>query len=294
MEDKVLIIIVNWNTGRLLAACLKALTKLPEASLVSRVIVVDNASTDTSLALAKEVPAGALSFEFNELSSNKGFAAANNLAIKKAKKEHVLLLNPDTEMQPGSLQALVTRLKMEAAVGIVGPKLLNANGSWQPSVRAFPNFLVLVWLMLKLHRVWPGAPWWRKYMRDDFQPEVKQVVDQVMGAVFLIRDRAVQEIGLLDEDYYLWFEEVDYCWRARQGRWQVVYDPAGEVIHQGGTSFKQLMGWQRLRPFLKSSLTYARKNLSGVAYWGLVALVPVSWLLAVPITIFHLWQQPAK
>lgn len=258
--SKLNIIIVNWNTGRLLAGCLKSLLALPEEerALITRVAAVDNASTDNSLSLAREAAGDSSLIRFMPLSENVGFARANNLAAAKlGLSHHILLLNPDTEVRPGSIAALLSVLEKDPKIGIVGPKLLNPDGSLQPSVRNFPTWGVLIFFALKLHRIWKQAKLWRQYLRRDFSYETAQAVDQVMGAAFLIRDTVLQEIGLLDEGYWIWFEEVDYCQRVHAKGWKVFYTPEAEIIHAGGASFGQWTGISRYIQFMKSASRYA-------------------------------------
>jgi len=288
------VIIVNWNTGRLLTQCLESLRDLPlekERNLISRVLVVDNASTDDSLERAERLDIRGLPVAFKKLSENVGFSHANNLAWEKVSdSDHVWLLNPDTVVKPGALAALLAKLKGEG-VSIVGPKLLNTDGSWQPSVRKLPSLLVFVWMFFKLSRVWPGVIWWREYIQKDFDFSKEQEVDQVMGAAFLINNSTWRKLGRLDDKFYLWFEEVDYCERVKTAGGQIWYVPQAEVIHFGAASFDQLVGWAKTGPFLKSSLRYARKHLGVGAWLALLGLTPISLLLVGPAMIWHIWKR---
>jgi len=202
---------------------------------------------------------------------------------------HVWLLNPDTEVQPGALAQLENTLGNEPKAGIVGPRLLNPDDSLQPSVRCFPTLTVFIWLFLKLSRLWTRLPFWRRYMMTAFDYDRPQSVDQVMGAAFLIRDELLGErgIGLLDENFWIWFEEVDYCKRARQAGWTVRYEPGAEVIHYGGVSFNQLIGLRRTIPFLNSALYYVTRHHSIMARLILSLLYPVALLLTLPASAVH-------
>lgn len=295
MNAMLSIIIVNWNTGRLLTKCLQSLQQLPEAdrSLVSTVFVVDNASSDDSVAQAKKV-AGPVPVKWVELRANRGFAAANNVAIKQCSNEHILLLNPDTEVKPGALPALHKVLGENPAAGIVGCKLLNTDGTLQPSVRAFPTLATFIFMFKKLPRLFPSARLWQNYLRTDFDYAREQTVDQVMGAAFLIRNEVIQKVGLLDETFFVWFEEVDYCRRAKQAGWGVLYTPHAEIIHHGGASFHQLIGLKKSLPWLKSSLHYTRKHLSFAAYTVLLLFSPLALLLALLAAPTHRQIQAAN
>ncbi len=297
--QKVSVVIVNWNTGRLLARCLATLCAVPDTTCVAKVVVVDNASTDHSLAVARErlerlhctVPV-----TFLRQKTNTGFARATNIGIASAERNtHVLLLNPDTEVLPGALEALVAAAERDAHVAIVGPKLLNADHTVQPSVRSFPSLAALAWLFLKLHCPLPTAPWWRRYIRPDFNYEQERVVDQVMGAAFLVHHQALRALGTFDVRFWLWFEEVDYCKRAHDAGWKVLYTPAAQIVHHGAASFNQLVGFKRTVPFLTSALYYARKHLGHLRSVLLLLLFPLAVLLSIPSLVAHVsWRQKNK
>lgn len=292
----VAIIIVNWNTGSLLARCLASLESLPERDLIEKVYVIDNASRDTSLTQAQTIPVS-YPVEWIKSAVNIGFARANNLALRKLQTEqslaHILLLNPDTEVKAGALTSLVDTLARWPKAGIVGPKLLNPDGSLQKSVRRFPTFPVFLTFFLKIKRLVQDRLFWKQYMCSDFNYDQEKSVDQVMGAVFLIRHEAWRQIGNLDERYWIWFEEVDYCWRAAHHapqRWEVVYTPRAQVIHYGGVSFSQLLGLRRTWPFVQSALVYTGLHGQPWQFMILWLLTPVALVLALPATIWH-WQQ---
>lgn len=215
------IVIVNWNTRKLLVDCL---TTLPAATagLTVETWVVDNGSTDSSVPAVRE--------QFPDVrvianADNRGFAAANNQAIRAATGRHVLLLNSDTLAQPGSLTALVRFLDANPAVGIVGPCLRNADGSVQLSYASFPTLASeLTGRNFRRRRPFPT------------QTAEAFAVDWVGGACFLVRREALTQFGLLDERYFMYTEEADWCFRARRAGWQVCYLPASEVVHLGGQS----------------------------------------------------------
>lgn len=280
----VAIIIVNWNTGPLLARCLNSLQGLPveERALVHQVWVVDNNSSDTSLEQA-QAAVGNLPVNFIRNARNLGFARANNLALKKIPAHvHVLLLNPDTEVNAGALRVMLSVLDEMPQVGIVGPKLVNPDNSLQGSVRPFPKFLDFVFYMLKLGRVVQS----RQEQAHDYSQA--GYVDQVMGAAFLIRAAVLSGIGRLDEGFFTLFEEVDFALRARQAGWRAYYTPAAVVMHVRAASFNQLVGWRKSMPWLLSCLHYASKHLVGWQTVVLYALVPLSLVLVVPATLKHL------
>lgn len=283
------IVIVNWNTGKRLAACLRSLEALPDKAFIQKIWVIDNHSSDSSLEEAQRLETGR-PVAFERLPRNVGFARANNVALRQIQATgltHVLLLNPDTEVQPGAIQTLLSLLTDQVRAGIVGPKLKNTDGSVQASVRRFPSLTVFLWLFLKLSRVWTSVPFWRHYMAVDFDYERSQRVEQVMGAAFLIRDAVLNSIGLLDENFWIWFEEVDYCKRAHAAGWEVWYQPAAEVVHYGGVSFNQLVGLRRTVPFLNSAMYYVTKHHSILTRLILSLFYSIGVLLSLPASLIH-------
>lgn len=283
------VVIVNWNTGRLLAACLEAIAKLPEKKVISEVIVVDNFSADDSYIFAKRVDVGRPT-TFVRLPENVGYAAANNLAIRRRRDEdsHILLLNPDTQVRPGSIMAACTEFEQHQQVGVVGVKLLNADHSLQPSVRQLPTFSVFISIFLKMHRL-------RQHLMEPaFDYSKRAVVEQVMGAGFFIRNEVIQAIGLLDERFWIWFEEVDFCKRVQDAGYQVVYTPAGEIMHHGASSFSQLVGLQKSLPLLRSALWYVRKHLGIAPFLVCLALWPLAVLFSIPASVLHQFQRQGK
>ena len=173
------IIIVNWNSGALLRCCLDVLPTACGSTLQYEVFVVDNSSEDGSVAEAHKSPQP---FTLLALDRNVGFAGANNIALKRARGDILLLLNPDTEPRPGSLEALVEFFSAHHKAGVVGAKLLNPDVTIQRSVRRFPSVGVLAALFLRLPRVFPRLPFYRRYEMASFPYDCEASVDQVMGA----------------------------------------------------------------------------------------------------------------
>ncbi|MEX0650072.1 MAG: glycosyltransferase family 2 protein [Candidatus Andersenbacteria bacterium] len=279
------VIIVNWNTGSLLKRCLESLSALPEKDLITQVVVVDNASTDDSVEQAK-VDTYGIPVEWKQLKTNAGFAKANNVGIDwtlhaHGMDQHILLLNPDTEVQPAALLTMLNVLDRHGDVGIVGPKLFEPGGKFQASVHSFPTLGTLITVYLKLHSLFPNS------MKGQAGISTETVVDEVKGAAYLIRDETMDAVGPLDERYWIWFEEVDYCKRAQQAGWKTMYTPNAAVLHYGGVSFNQLVGLRRSLPFLVSGYRYANKHLGIIAGAVLTLLFPVAVLLSLPASLKH-------
>jgi GT2 family glycosyltransferase len=250
------IVIVSWNVRDLLRQSLRSVFRETVRSSIE-VFVVDNNSHDGSAAM--------VSVEFPQVrlianTSNAGFAKANNQAIRQASGRYVLLLNPDTEILDNSLDRSVAWMDENKTAVVMGCRLLNPDRSLQASVRRFPTRGAMALTLLKLHRVFPKSSAIQKYMAADFDYNQVSEVDQVMGAFFMIRSAALNQIGLLDEGYYIWFEEVDYCARAKQKGWSVMYNPDATIIHHYGQSFRQVLGIRKQIILNNSLLRYFSKH----------------------------------
>ncbi len=268
------VIIVSWRVRPFLERCLASLRS---TALPLRIIVVDNNSRDGSVELVQKT------FPECELianSTNRGFAAAVNQGLALVHDGHALLLNPDCRVLPGSLEAAVAALESEQDIGVLGCLLRNEDGSIQPSIRRFPSFLDQAMILLKLHRLVPAVSVLRSYFASDLDYTKDQDVDQVKGAFFLISRNALRVVGHLDEAFWIWFEEVDYCRRVKDSGMVVRYLSSAEVVHAGGESFRSVWTVSRQKAFCASLLRYFRKHRPLWEYFGLAVLVPLSYFLA--------------
>jgi N-acetylglucosaminyl-diphospho-decaprenol L-rhamnosyltransferase len=268
------IVIVSWNVEKLLDRCLRS---LPDAcrGLDWDVVVVDNASADGSVLVAKETGAHVI---VNP--DNRGFAKACNQGIAGHDARYVLLLNPDTECPSGSLTDFVRFADQEPTAGIFGPKLIYPDGKYQESVRRFPTVWNQLCILLKLHHVFPWLGTLKRYFAKDLDAAKEANVDQVMGACFLIRREVIEQIGGLDERYFIWFEEVDYCRMAREAGWTVRYLPSVTVIHHGGQSFAQVFSTRKQKMFNDSLVKYFAKWHAGWRSGLIRSVAPLSILVA--------------
>ncbi|HOV86493.1 MAG TPA: glycosyltransferase family 2 protein [Syntrophobacteraceae bacterium] len=225
------VLIVNWNTRDDLRECLRSIGE-NLTSLRPQVIVVDNGSRDGSAAMVScEFPAVTL------LSSptNLGFARANNRALQQASGDFLLLLNPDTRVGKGAIEGLIETMAADPAVGIAGLQLLNSDGSKQNSISSDPSLLTELTNKSLLRMLFP-----RKYPGKELELTRPIDVDAVIGACMLVRRKAFEEVGPLDEDYFLFLEETDWCRRMRRKGWKVVHDPRFTVLHLQGKSAGQV------------------------------------------------------
>lgn len=258
-NPKISIVIVSWNVRELLKKCLKSIYDNAGKTSIE-VIVIDNASTDASADMVEAEFPQVISIENKK---NVGFAVANNQGILRSRGEYVLALNPDTKLMPETLQHMIKFMDRKKNVGIAGCKHRNPDFTLQPSVRAFPTWSAMFFLFTKMAKMFPVSPPMWHYFRKDLDYKLTQPVDQVAGSFFMMRREMLNEIGLFDENFFIWFEEVDMCKRAKNNSWQVWYYADTDIIHYGGQSFAQQVLVRNQKDFFRSATYYMVKNGSG-------------------------------
>lgn len=258
----VTVIIVHYKTLELTVKALRAL--FASAVLPMQVILVDNNSEDgIETVLGSEFPG----VEYVGNTDNVGFAKANNEAIRsRATEPYIWLLNSDTETSPATLGELVAYMGVHAEVGALSPQLVYPDRSWQSVGGYFPTPSNVFRYLFPISAVLPAS--WRKGLRDlALYPQ--EIVgsgfdlDYVTGAAMFLRRSALDEAGLLGEDYFMYFEETDLCWRLREKGWAVRAIPSRPVMHVYGGSFRRRHDPARLRLFLESLKTFTRLHLHG-------------------------------
>jgi GT2 family glycosyltransferase len=277
MTPEVSVIIVNWNTRDLLCGCLASL--LAETSAAHEIIVIDNASTDGSSAMvADEFPSVSLIANTN----NRGFAAANNQGLAVACGKHVLLLNPDTIVLDSAIDTMLAWLAEHPDVGCVGCQVLEGPDVIQETSFADPGPLNLTIIELGLHRLWRwlpffGRPWYRGWDRT-----TERDVDVVSGMFMLVPRKVLEIVGPLDEAFFIYSEEADWCRRIRKAGWRCVFAPVAQIIHLdgGGKSTVQIKSKMHVQ-MQKSHLIYVRKHVGVLAYGMIRVLFATSALLRV-------------
>lgn len=287
------IVIVSWNTKNLLKKCLESIFARTK-TLGFEVIVVDNNSTDGT---REQIANSKWPIAFVENEKNLGFAKANNQGIEKSKGEFILLLNPDTEIKNGALEKMVQLMRERPDCGVAGCKILNPDGSLQPSVRRFPDFLSSTLISLNFHshchshchshRFNLFARAVDRYLARDFDYSKNQEADQVMGAFFMTRREVIEKIGNLDEKFFIWFEEVDFCKRAKEAGFKVMYTPEAEIIHHGAASFSQAFTYEKQKIFSRSLIYYFKKHRQYGAYFLSLLFHPLRLVLGLGISFFQ-------
>jgi len=259
------IIVLSWNVRDLLRECLAS---LPLNDEQVEIIVVDAASADGSAEMVRaEFPAVQLLAQ----TENLGYTRGNNLGLRAAQGRYLFVLNPDTEVVGGALEQMTAYMDAHPQVGALGPQLIDPDGAAQSTRRRFPTlataFFESTWLQ-------PLAPrsLLDRYYALDLPADVVSQVDWVMGAAVLVRREAYAQVGGLDEGFFMYSEEVDWCRRLKAAGWQVVYFPPARIIHHIGRSSEQVPAATHIR-FNASKVRYIRK------YHGALAALALRWFL---------------
>ncbi len=229
------IVIVNWNTREMLRDCLRSVYATL-GDLPAEVWVVDNASQDGSQEMVEDAFPQALLIRNRD---NRGFAAANNQALAQARGRHLLLLNSDTIVHGSVLRDSVAWLDAHEDVGVMGCRVLNADGTLQITCSRFPTLLNLMLLTTGLWKM-PGPAFFDRYQMTRWDRRDEREVDVVSGCYMLVRAEAMARVGLLDEDFFFYGEETDWCRRFQDAGWRLMFAPVGEITHLGGGSVKKL------------------------------------------------------
>lgn len=260
------IIIVSWNVRDLLRRCLASVSSfkfqvsasasnLKPETFKLETIVVDNASNDGTVAMLRA--------EFPDVrvianSENAGFTRGNNQALAIARGRYLFLLNPDTELRPGALQTLFDFAEANPRVGIIGPRLFYGDGSSQSSRRRFPALATAFFESTILQQWFPRNRVLTRYYMLDTCDDATQPVDWINGAAMFVRRATYEQIGGLDEAFFMYSEELDWCYRAKKAGWEVVYLPTAQVTHFEGKSSEQAVA-QRDIYFHSSKIRFFHK-----------------------------------
>lgn len=288
------IVIVNWNTRDYLRRCLQTVFA-SEGGLDTRVVVVDNGSTDSSAEMvAAEFPAALLISGHG----NVGYPAGNNLGLRALgyagapdqtaldAPRYALLLNPDTELPPRALAEMVAYMDAHPQVGAAGPKLLLPDGSLDLACRrSLPTVEVSFWRLIGFSRLFPRNRRFARYNLTFLDPNKEAEVGALVGAFMIVRREAIQRVGLLDETFFMYGEDLDWCKRIGEAGWKIMYHPQVQVLHVKRAASRQSK--RARREFVRAFLIFYRKHyqssthpltnlavLAGIALWGGPGLWP--------------------
>ncbi|MBV9852743.1 MAG: glycosyltransferase family 2 protein [Armatimonadetes bacterium] len=268
--------IVNWNTRDYLRGCLASLYAHPPQGEPMEVIVVDNASDDGSAQMAAtEFPQAVLIANAN----NTGYAEGNNQALARARGDVLLLLNPDVIVPPDALTRALAFLRARPDCGALGCRLIGPGGETQRSVRGFPGPLPVLWEFLGLSRLFPRSRVLGAYRMTYFDYDAAAEVDQPMGTFLMIPRPAFAQVGPMDPQFPVFFNEVDWCWRAKRDYgWRIWYTPDAAITHYGGGSTRQVRP-AMTRESHRSLLRFYDKHYKGRLF------PPLLWLIRAAVRL---------
>ena len=268
------IVIVSFNTIDVTRQCLEHVRK-HAAAVKHEVLVVDNASVDGSADMvAAEFPEARLI----RSDENRGFAGGNNPAMKIARGRYILLLNSDAFLAGGALEKTIQYLDDHPDTGVLGCKLTDPDGTMQASARMLPGPLNKILHITGLAARFPGSKFFGRVDYTWWDHSEPRTVGWVVGAYFLIRRETMEDIGVLDEQYFLYFEEIDYCLTALRAGWEVVFYPHAEIVHIGGQSTVKVpgkissKGRQMISVRLTSEFRYYRKMYGWLRLLSIVVI----------------------
>lgn len=224
------VIILNYNTVDLTRICLKTVLASNLGNYKMEVIVCDNASTDGSLKILSSEFPGIILVDNKK---NLGFAAGNNLGIKKARGRYILLLNSDTEVPKKTLAAMVAFMDKTPEAGAATCKLILPDGSMDPAChRGFPTPWVAFTYLARLEKLFPHTKLFGEYHQGYKNLNTIHEVDSISGAFFMVRREVVSKIGLMDEDYFMYGEDLDWAYRIREAGWKIFFNPTVTILHK--------------------------------------------------------------
>jgi GT2 family glycosyltransferase len=264
---KLSIVIVTWNSAADIEACIDSINFGSEFE----VIVVDNASTDATPSVVRQHH----HLRLVENPSNLGYARASNQGIKLATGECVLLLNPDTRIELGTLDALSGYLDQHPAVGAVAPRLTSPDGTTQYSIRSFPTATSLFWELIGLSRLFPKSRLFGRWKMKYFDYDRTAEVEQPMASCLMVRRTLLDQLGSMDERFPMFYNDVDLSKRMADAGWKTVYLADARVVHRHGASTSQVRA-RMIRESHRSAFRYLRKHdRSGVFWLKAVVLLPL-------------------
>lgn len=276
------IIIVNWNTCSVLKDCLASIFG-QQQTVSFEVIVVDNASSDKSVEMvSQDFP----DVKIIQNSENRGFAAANNQGIASASGRYVLLLNSDTVILNDALGKTVGFADSRSEAAVIGCRVLNLDGSLQRSCFMFPSILNLLLNLFSLHKLWPRSKFFGRERMSWWDFDTEHEVDAVVGCFMLVRKEALEQAGGMDEEFFMYAEEADWCYRFKKAGWKILFTPEAEIIHLEGQSSK-LATTRMLLQLYGSTLKFIRKHYSKTGYKTACVLIWLFFAIRVPVWFFR-------
>ena len=275
------IIIVNYNVEHFLHQCLKSIEKAKQ-NIILEIIIVDNNSVDQSIKMLKKY------FSYVKIiqnTQNVGFAKANNQAIKEARGEYILLLNPDTIIQENTLLQTIKYLKNHLDVGALGVKMIDGNGEFLPeSKRSLPNPMSAFYKIFGFSKLLPKSKKFGEYHLNYLDKNKIHEIDVISGAFFMTRSKILQKIGMLDERFFMYGEDIDLSYRIQKSGYKNIYFPNTSIIHYKGESTKKT-SVNYIIVFYNAMLLFVKKHYSKSKARPLIIAIKLAILIRASISI---------
>lgn len=257
------VIIVNYNVKNFLALCLDSVQKALK-DISAEIYVIDNDSNDGSLEMvAKKFPL----IKAINTGANLGFSKANNIALKQAKGRYVLLLNPDTVVQEDTFSKVIDFMDQNPQFGALGTKMIDGSGNYLPeSKRGFPSISASLCKMLGTHKLFPNSKSLNKYYLGHLSADRMNSIDVLTGAFLLVRKEVLEQVGFLDEQFFMYGEDIDFSYRIKQQGHQIVYYPDSTIIHYKGESTKK-SSLNYIKIFYGAMIIFLKKHFSNSSFF---------------------------
>jgi GT2 family glycosyltransferase len=279
------IIIVSWNTKDLLVQCIESIIKTT-FKVNFEIIVVDNNSSDNSVEYVKN---NFPDVQLICLDNNYGFAKANNIGIKASKGNYISLINSDIIVLDNCIDNLINHLEINSDIGLIGPKILNANYSFQATCRRFPNLINTLSQSFGLNYFFHNTDF---YLREKDLTETKEV-EALTGCFWIVRKEAFEQIGTLDEHFFFYGEDVDWCKHLSETTWKTVYFPYSKAIHLGGAS-SSLQPLKYYIELQKAKLKFWTKYNGKISTYIFIFFMSIHEILRLFYWIFIMLINPFK
>ena len=271
------VIIVNWNTAQVTCDCLRSVYEQTRG-VSYEVIVVDNASSDDSVEVIKRDYPQVILIENNE---NRGFAAANNQGMVIAKGRYVLLLNSDTIILDNAIAKTLEFAKNLPDAAVVGCKVLNPDRTLQPTCFMFPSVLNMLLSTTYLYKIFPNSKFFGRERMSWWDRSDVREVEVVTGCFMLVRREAMKQVGMMDERFFMYGEETDWCYRLKQEGWNVMFTPDAQIIHLGGASSNQIKPAMKMQ-LSASLLQFVKKQKGSLFYMFACILTSLFFAIRIP------------
>jgi hypothetical protein len=286
---EVSVIIVNWNTLRYLPDCLNSLLNTGNG-YTQEIIVVDNASSDGSVdVVAEQFP----QVKLIRNTENLGFAKANNIGIQQSAGRYICIVNSDVIVLEGCIQNLMKFMDQNPNVGIAGPRILNPDRTLQPSCRHFPTIWNNLCQSVGLNRLFPKSAFFSDWFMNYWAHDSIRNVDALSGCFWIVRREAMEQVGLLDEDFFIYGEDLDWCKRFKNTGWEVGFYPESEAIHFGGASSSKAP----IRFYIemqKADLHYWEKHHGNIGRTAYAAIIILRHSLRLVLMTLQYFVCPSK